>query len=252
MANAYESSETLARFHQFHMDYYEYGRLDQRSKTRSDFIKGLVRLEKSLPGVSGRKICDVGYGNGFFLALARQRGWQVDGIDTSRENQRLSYERFSLNLRAGEFLTDVPDVPDFDVVSFWDVVEHLPDPHPVLQKAVRILKPSGRVVVAVPNDRSFLRYLSVALYRLSLKRMRVGLDKAYFLEHPVYYSRRPLEALFNRNGFVLEDYYYTSTDLAKYTLPRHEKMMAWLTLFLGRVLCLENRLVAVFRKSGDT
>jgi len=113
------------------------------------------------------------------------------------------------------------------------------------------LKPGGLVLVAVPNDRSFLRYLSEFLYALSLRHFRGGLDKVYFLEHPVYYSINPLVEVFRRNGFVLELYHYSSTDLAKYSLPWHEKAIAGVILWLGRVFHLENRLIAVFRKKGD-
>ena len=250
MADAYTSQETLTKFHEFHASYYDYGNLNISSKTREDFARGLRSIEKVQPKSASKRIFDVGYGNGFFLALAKQGGWTVDGIDTSEENRKLSQKKFGLSLKVGDFGKDVSDGAVFDAVTFWDVIEHLPDPYPMIQKAARILKPGGIILVAVPNDQSFLRFLSEFLYRISHGRFKSGLEKIYLLEHVAYYSLSPLQGLFRSNGFEPIEHFYTSTDLAKYSFSLAQRLIAGLILTLGRITCRQNRVVALFRKTA--
>lgn len=248
MAGTYQSSETLTSLHRFHASYYDYGNLNLKSKTREDFIRGLGMIESFLSVGSSRKILDVGYGNGFFLALAKQRGWEIDGIDTSTENQKLSQKKFGLVLRVGDFETEITDAAFFDAITFWDVIEHLSDPHRVLQKVAKILKPGGLVLVAVPNDQSFLRCLSEFVFRLSGGFLRAGLHKVYLLEHVSYYSRTSLQTLFAMNGFQMTASFQTSTDLAKYSLSSGQKFFAGVILAIGQALGMQNRIVALFHK----
>ncbi|MDD5217235.1 MAG: class I SAM-dependent methyltransferase [Candidatus Omnitrophica bacterium] len=247
MASTYESEETLQEFHSFHEGYYDYGDLQQDSRTRRDFEHGLAILEKGLAARPDKAIFDVGYGNGFFLALAGQRGWRTGGIDTSPENQKLAQKKFGLDLGCGRFERDAPSAAVYDAVTFWDVVEHLPDPYQAITRAKAMLRPGGHVLVALPHDKSLLMVLATALYRLSLGKIRGPLDKVYMLEHVAYYHLGPLKKLFHANGFELADYFYTRTDLAKYKLSRREKMIAACILAGGKVLGCQNRIVTVFR-----
>jgi len=247
MANAYESDETLTELHDFHEGYYDYGSLETGSKTRADFEKGLELAGKGIDATAEKKILDVGFGNGFFLALARQRGWAVEGIDTSSKNVEMAKKKFSLDLRRGDFEREIPDRPAYDAVAFWDVIEHIPDPKPVLQKVKRVLKPGGRALIAVPNDRNLLMIISSLLYKISAGAFRLGVNKLYFLEHVSYYSPKTLNALFENNGFRMLDSFLTNTDLAKYKLPLWEKLTAGTLLQIGHWLRLNNRFVAAFQ-----
>ncbi len=247
MSAAYESGESLKSFHDFHEGYYDYGELSQKSKTRDDFQEGLLRLEKHLSPGQPRKILDVGYGNGFFLAVARQRGWQVDGIDTSAENRKIAKARFGLQLRSGGFEQDIPNDQTYGAVAFWDVIEHLANPHRTLQKVRRILKPGGLVLIALPNDQNLLMIIASFLYKITAGVFNFGLKKLYFLEHVCYYEQKSLNALLEKNRFVNQDYFFTNTDLAKYRLPRWEKIVAGTLLQIGHWLRLDNRLVVIYQ-----
>ncbi|MBI3313352.1 MAG: methyltransferase domain-containing protein [Candidatus Omnitrophica bacterium] len=248
MSEAYESNESLKQLHDFHEGYYDYGDLTKQSKTRRDFERSLAWMESRLSGSPAKSILDIGYGNGFFLALAKERGWQVAGIDTSRRNAELARKKFSLNLACGDFERDIPNNEAFEAISFWDVIEHIPDPHPVLNKTFRVLKPGGFVVIGLPNDFSFLRMISTALYQLSFSKIKTGIEKVYFLEHVAYYSLSTLTRLAEQNGFKRAGHFYTRTDLNKYSLPLSERVMAKVILGLGWLTRRQNRLVAIFQK----
>ena len=85
MKDLYASDESLTQMHDFHQGYYEYGDLNVRSQTLQDFNRGLKLLEEGLGAEKSPNVLDVGYGNGFFLAAARERGWRVNGMDPSKK-----------------------------------------------------------------------------------------------------------------------------------------------------------------------
>lgn len=247
MASMYESTEALKMAHAFQETYYDYGDLSKFSKTRSDFEKALTILEQHIPAKNVRRIFDVGYGNGFFLALAQKRGWAIDGTDTSPQNAALAKEKFGLNLRSGVWDAAASGGEKYQVVSFWDVLEHFSNPHDMIKKASAILAPGGVILAAVPNDRSFLMYLSSFLYRLTMGRFRKGIEQIYLLEHVCYHHRATLELLFQKNGFEMIGHFYSATDLAKYKFSFLDRCSAGAILALGRLFCQENRLIAFFR-----
>lgn len=234
--------------HGFHEGYYDYGNLKQPSQTRSEFTKALEALEAAIPAAPTRSIFDIGYGNGFFLAIAKSRGWEVDGIDSSPKNADIAKSKFGLKLRHGSFSDFKPESKRYDAVSIWDVVEHIPDPSPFLKKAEALLKPNGRLLIGVPNDDSLMAHTAHAMRRLSGGLVKFPLRKLYFLEHVSYYNLSSLTRLLQRNGFQRERYFLSSTDMKKYALPAVDRAIAGVFLHLGRALGLENRLVAVFSK----
>ena len=248
MASMYESTETLRKAHEFHENYYDYGDLSKPSKTRADFERALALLERFIPSGTEKKIFDVGYGNGFFLALAQKRGWIVDGIDTSPQNADLAKRKFGLNLRTGTWKEPNSGMEKYHAISFWDVLEHLPNPHPMIQKAASLLAPGGVILAAIPNDRSFLMNVSAFLYRATRGCFRKGIEQIYFSEHVCYYRKTSLLRLFKMNGFEAREHFYSSTDLDKYKFSRIDKCLAAMILTLGKWLRQENRLIAFFSR----
>lgn len=99
---------------------------------------------------SGR-LLDVGCSAGFFLKEARAAGWEVCGVELSEDTAAIARRRFGLDVRTG-MLTDDLFVPgSFDMVTLWDVVEHLKDPISVLATAKQLLKRDGVLFIETPN-----------------------------------------------------------------------------------------------------
>jgi SAM-dependent methyltransferase len=111
----------------------------------------LILKHKPTPG----RVLDVGCAAGYFLKTMHEIGWQTVGVELSR--QMASYAREELGLpdvRAGSL--ESQDLPEqsFDVITFWDVIEHLEDPRPSLARAARLLKPDGIAVIETQNVES--------------------------------------------------------------------------------------------------
>jgi len=96
------------------------------------------------------KLLDVGCGMGYLLEVAAGRGWDVVGLELSPFACNYLTERgFTVvqgDLSSKEWSSDI-----FDVVTLWDVFEHLPDPRATLAIVRHILKPGGLLVIKVPN-----------------------------------------------------------------------------------------------------
>jgi SAM-dependent methyltransferase len=101
-----------------------------------------------------RHLLDIGSGPGFFLKTAQDRGWQVKGIEPSR--QAAAHAR-GLGLDIVEAFFDADTAPTlgrFDAVHLNNVLEHLPDPIGLLTLARDLIEPGGLLCINVPNDYS--------------------------------------------------------------------------------------------------
>jgi 2-polyprenyl-3-methyl-5-hydroxy-6-metoxy-1,4-benzoquinol methylase len=96
-------------------------------------------------------LLDVGCGEGFFLFNASKAGYITKGVELSQEAAAYAMREFGLDVEAKPF--EQLRFPEnyFDVVTMWQVLEHLPHPLTVLKEANRILKPGGLLAVSTPD-----------------------------------------------------------------------------------------------------
>jgi SAM-dependent methyltransferase len=100
---------------------------------------------------AGGSLLDIGCGDGLFLWVARNAGWRVEGIEFSPEGASRAAARLGRPVAIGDLSRTAALPGPFDVVTLWHVLEHLPEPRPMIEAARRRLKPGGLLVVAVPN-----------------------------------------------------------------------------------------------------
>jgi SAM-dependent methyltransferase len=101
----------------------------------------------------GLRVLEVGCGYGDLLLYLRSRGCEVLGTDISPDAAAKARE-YGLEVRCGEFVAlDLPPA-HFDAAILSHSLEHVPDPNVELRELARVLKPGGRLHIAVPNGRA--------------------------------------------------------------------------------------------------
>lgn len=102
-------------------------------------------VEQIAGNAQGRRLLDIGCGDGSFLLRARQQGWRVAGTELKPEIAR----RSGLDVRAT--LAEVAEIGPMDCVTLWHSLEHMSDPVATVRAAVTLLNPEGFVLMAVPD-----------------------------------------------------------------------------------------------------
>jgi 2-polyprenyl-3-methyl-5-hydroxy-6-metoxy-1,4-benzoquinol methylase len=120
------------------------------------------RLDFALrAGPSGGRALDVGCAAGFCMAALRERGFDAHGVEISGTIARHAIEHFGFDTVHIGTLSSAPFAPaSFDLITMWDVVEHVVDPQALLDTARGLLKPGGLLVVETQDiDSRFARLL---------------------------------------------------------------------------------------------
>ncbi len=112
---------------------------------------------------SGGRLLDIGCSTGLFLRVARAIGWNAQGLEYSPDSSRIAREQHGLDVKTGELLADTYPAGSFDVVTMWDVIEHVPDPYTTLVRIRGILAADGQVLLKTPNADGLYPRLSLRL-----------------------------------------------------------------------------------------
>ena len=138
-------------------------------------------------------LLDVGCGNGSFLLTAQEAGYQAVGIDISAGAVDIVKDRGGKAL-AVDFLThDFGQT--FDIISMWDVVEHLRDPFKFFQRARDLLSPGGVLVIKTPS-------FGKPLLDLTRARNRCAGGLLTAPHHVQFWTQESIAAIMNRAGFA--------------------------------------------------
>ena len=115
-------------------------------------IKGILRY---LPVPVG-SVLDVGCATGEFLEMMQQRGWRITGIEPDPQAAGHAWQRLGTGAIRQARLEEVsfPEA-SFDLVTLWDVLEHLYDPPQTLRRLASWLSPEGVLALGVPDPESW-------------------------------------------------------------------------------------------------
>jgi len=139
------------------------------------------------------KILDIGCATGIFLDGMRSMGWQTYGVEPSASAAEYARARFRLDVFQGRLERAHIATCIFDVITLWDVFEHVHEPGQILDEIARILRPGGLLILSLPNPDSLEARL--------LGRDWVGWDLP---RHLNLFRPAQLRLLLARRGFVVE------------------------------------------------
>ena len=114
---------------------------------------GFQRRASDVVGIArtAGRILDIGCATGNFLHLMQQKGWQCTGVDIKPGAVQYARQHFGLDVIQADLESAHFPADHFDVVTMWDVLEHVIDPCGTIREVSRVLKPGGWFVLRVPN-----------------------------------------------------------------------------------------------------
>ncbi len=163
--------------------------VEEREGRVLTFSRNLKPFESLVaPNSSTRRLLDVGCHIGVMVELAQQRGWEAWGVEPSTWASEQARAR-GLHVITGTL--DSAEVPAdyFDVVTMWDVIEHLTDPAAELRNVRRVLKPGGIFAIHTIDIESWFARL-------------MGNRWPWLMEmHLYYFSPRTLGKMLEQTGY---------------------------------------------------
>lgn len=132
----------------YNRDYFKSEEELWRDSRQLLFERALLRIESTPP--KGR-LLDVGCGKGYFLDMARKRGWQVVGVDISSSAVHFARDTLGLEVYMGELKKVGLEEGAFDVATAWNVLDQIYDPWGNLKEIFKALKIGGLIALRVPN-----------------------------------------------------------------------------------------------------
>lgn len=156
-----------------------------------------------LPGERKPRLLDVGCAHGWFIQ-ATEKAFSSQGIEPDARIADVAASK-GLKVRKG-FFPDVLDQDErFDVISFNDVMEHIPDVNAAFNACARHLTPGGRVVINAPARTGTLYQISKLLDRLGLPSSFERMwQKDFPSPHIHYFDDNSIEAIGEKAGLTLE------------------------------------------------
>lgn len=123
-------------------------------KVRAITLKDKTNWVQSL--FTGHKghILEIGAGTGAFANSMETKGWEVTALEPDESSRKRALDNYGIKLQPIDNLYTLPN-NKFDVISLWHVLEHVHDLKGYLKTFSTILKPNGRIIIAVPNYTSY-------------------------------------------------------------------------------------------------
>jgi len=152
-------------------------------------------------------LLDVGAGSGHFVHACRQMGLVADGVEISASGRKFCKENFGFELIDKDFCKEWESFTKYEVICFWGVIEHVPNPREMLTAAHHILSSQkGLVVAEVPRWSCFGTEVQ-SIYTDTIVR---HLDP---LGHIQLFTDSSLATIFRRSGWNVSGAWYFGMDM---------------------------------------
>ncbi|HPX77089.1 MAG TPA: class I SAM-dependent methyltransferase [Bacteroidales bacterium] len=174
-------------------------------------------LNKFEPYRKTNKILDVGCGRGWFLQEAKKRGWNVYGTEYSDEAIKICKSN-GLEMKEGQLKHDTFTAEEFDIVTSFEVMEHINNPLEETNYIYNFLRKGGMFYITTPNFNSYLRYY-----------LKSDFNVIAYPEHLTYYTRNTMKKLMKKQGFTPLKILTTGISVSRLKTskkPKSEKMFS--------------------------
>ena len=200
----------------------------------------LERLEHATGGPG--KLLDIGAGTGILMHLARERGWQPEGIDIAPLTAEKVAREFGFKITIAPFEHHDFEGRRFDAVTMLDVLEHVVDPLATLRRAYELLRPGGGLAIAVPNQRCLLTAVVGMYARVRGPAANSLLLRLYVPPHLHYFTPPTLRRLVEKAGSRVAEFRQGAVYLGRYRMSMAMRLPLEMILAAGAVVGMNARL----------
>lgn len=165
------------------------------SYSRNDFLSPITVkryheiLDTFEPFRKTGNLLDIGCGIGYFLDVAKERGWKVYGTEYTQEALKINRDK-GFTMHEGKLNAENYTPGFFDIVTSFEVIEHINNPQEDVANIKTILRSGGAFYATTPNFNSLSRYY-----------LKEKWNVICYPEHLSYYSPKSIHYLFNSFGF---------------------------------------------------
>lgn len=224
------------------------------SKIKSHYVYKPL-LDKINQFVPSGKLLDIGCSNGSFIKTACVLGWKAEGVELEKGSYEVS-QKYNLNVYNQELISLKLPSDKYNVITMWQVIEHLNNPETIIEECCRILKPGGILAISTPNIQSIGKLLLKEKWGAVEPHVHLSLFTPKSLEQLLHFHNfktRCLETLdikpstiktFMKKNKTMED---KKESFAKFATTNSEKKMKRL-LYLRNYL---NILLNLFNLGED-
>lgn len=209
------------------------------------YRKGLQTIEKL---TNGRKVLDVGAGVGAFLKTAHESGWKVEGVEISRYGSEFIKKNYGFNVYSENLTLLELDNESYDVITFWDSIEHMELPKKQLMKAFQLMKTNGILILTSDNYRSLMSFLCRAIYFLSFQKISYPIERFFIPYNKTYFTHNNMRDLLTEIGYDIILFEKMQYPLNKIKLGLLEKLVLKVIYILESFLNVESQFTFIARK----
>ena len=160
-------------------------------------------LDEFEPYRVSNKILDIGCGVGFFLEQAKKRGWEVYGSEYSDAAIKICRDK-GINMKEGKLDPAQFEGHTFDVITSFEVMEHINNPKEELKHIHALLRSNGLFYLTTPNFNSLLRFYLKEKYNIIC-----------YPEHLSYYTKSTLNKVITEQGFKKHKFLSTGISITR-------------------------------------
>lgn len=182
------------------------------------------------------KLLEIGCASGFFLEYIRHRGWQVEGVEISREMSEFANQNFKVNVWNLDIMDFNPRTK-YDCIVLWATIEHFVNPLAILNKICDLLNQNGVLILSTCKW-GFLAKVRKQKWRF----MNVP-------EHLYFFDQTSLTAIIENLHFKKISYItYGSGMTTKKNMNFYYKFFKTIFDFLVKKIYMGDMMVMMFKK----
>jgi 2-polyprenyl-3-methyl-5-hydroxy-6-metoxy-1,4-benzoquinol methylase len=199
------------------------------------------------------KLLDIGSGNGALLSAAKDLGFNCEGVEIAPGLAAAVRKRTGCTIHE-KTLGELGLEPEsFDVVTMYDLVEHLPTPAADLRLVLEVLKPGGILFMLTPNEDALTRRIAKLLNGVSGGRFAGVMNILYYRDHLSYFSKKGLFSLMKGAGFEVEHWETANQEISRLQLSPLQKLQTRMIFTVSdRVPILRGKHIVYGRKPASS